>query len=1295
MEGRALFRASAAAVLVGTFGMAPLLKTNFFDQGEQEVLTVRQELKPGTSLAATDAQAKKVEKLLARTEGVKDYQVTVGSSGFMAAFGGGTDTNQASYQVMLEGSASYEDVQSSIEKGLAGLKGIGTTTVAAGDGFGSQDLSVVVKAADADVLRTAAEEVRKTVASLDDVTDVSSDPATSVPRISVTAGDKAAAAGFNDQTLGAAVAQAVRGTTAAKATLDDTERDVVIRSAKPATTLKQLQDLRLGGTVKLGDIATVKLVDGPVSMTRIDGQRAATITAKPTGDNTGAVSTRLQSEIDALKLPDGATASIGGVSEDQDEAFANLGLAMLAAIAIVFMLLVGTFRSLIQPLILLVSIPFAATGAIGLLIATGTPMGVPAMIGMLMLMLIGIVVTNAIVLIDLINQYRRQGHGVVEAVIEGGRHRLRPILMTALATIFTLLPMALGITGEGGFIAQPLAVVVIGGLVTSTLLTLLLVPTLSRWSNSAGSAGRGSGRRRRACPPSGRTRRSRSPRTSDGLIRRRPGTGPAGRCPPARARVPYPVISNRSTGEGDPGVPLHSDDPKSVGGHRLLDRLGAGGMGVVYRARARSGREVAIKVVHAQYAADAVFRARFRQEIAAVRKVSGAFTAPVLDADPEAARPWMATQYVPGPSLARRIRDRGALPDAELRGLALGLVEALRDIHRAGVVHRDLKPANVLLAEDGPRVIDFGISRAAENHQTLTETGQMIGTPPFMSPEQLVDARAVGPASDVFSLGALLVYAVTGRGPFDADSPYLTAYRVVHDEPVLDGVGAPLRGLLGRCLSKEPADRPGLDELARELVAVLPEPADGDPATVPLRADRLPAVEPAHPATVADLPGALRPRRRVRPLLAATGTVGAVALALTAYLTLGPGWALSTERPATSPSANSRWAAPPAGWKPWQTTVYETAGRGVREVRQPQAGGSRGGPECRTYEGAVYCAGDGILPVRLDGRTGETVWRSGPVASVTGDDFSRFVILGVRDDTVLVRQELPGEGTTRVFAFDTGTGDRLWDRAVNDEWTEVALSGGIVVIPEGDGTSVTARSIRTGAARWTERLPAKHFCGITEAAGTLYLWCGPEAGGEDGLVMELHPADGPARRLRVPSEAGLLGAHDGRLLFLDPTQDQDGNTLVGEDAPYAAIRLVDPGTGAQSTTELAEEYEGEVTLTDGTLWFATSSGRVTAVSARTGRPLWQTPTSLEQPSEATYDPRTRTVYLASDSGRVGALDARKGTLLWETQPRAQSNATDWGATRVRLLEGALVAATPGGSVFSLDPAHPERKPRSG
>ncbi|MYW33222.1 efflux RND transporter permease subunit [Streptomyces sp. SID2119] len=465
----------AVAVLIATFGMLPLLKTNFFDAGEQEVLTVKQELAPGTSLQAADEAARKVEKVLTDDKGVKDYQVTVGSSGFMAAFGGGTGSNQASYQVTLKDASDGEAAQDRISEALGKLDSIGDTTIAAGDGFGSQDLSVVVKASDADVLKKAAEAVRTEVATIKDVTDVQSDLAQSVPRISVTANEKAAAAGFDSTTLGGIVAGAVRGTPAGSAMLDDTERDIVIRSARPTATMAELKALPLG-PVKLGDIATVELVPGPVSMTRIDGQRAATITAKPVGDNTGAVSTTLASKIDALDLPEGATATIGGVTEDQNEAFAQLGLAMLAAIAIVFMLLVATFRSLVQPLILLVSVPFAATGAIGLLLITGTPLGVPAMIGMLML--IGIVVTNAIVLIDLINQYRSRGLGIVEAVIEGGRHRFRPILMTALATIFALLPMALGVTGEGGFISQPLGVVVIGGLISSTVLTLVLVPTL-------------------------------------------------------------------------------------------------------------------------------------------------------------------------------------------------------------------------------------------------------------------------------------------------------------------------------------------------------------------------------------------------------------------------------------------------------------------------------------------------------------------------------------------------------------------------------------------------------------------------------------------------------------------------------------------------------------------------------------------------------------------------------------------------------------------------------------------------
>jgi outer membrane protein assembly factor BamB len=740
-------------------------------------------------------------------------------------------------------------------------------------------------------------------------------------------------------------------------------------------------------------------------------------------------------------------------------------------------------------------------------------------------------------------------------------------------------------------------------------------------------------------------------------------------------------------------VPLNRDDPKSVGGYKLVDRLGAGGMGAVYRARSRSGREVAVKVVHAQYAEDAVFRTRFRQEIEAVRKVSGAFTAPVVDADPDAARPWMATQYVPGRSLAQRIRDRGALRGGELRQLALGLVEALRDIHRAGVVHRDLKPANVLMAEDGPRVIDFGISRAAENHNTLTETGQMIGTPPFMSPEQLTDARTVGPASDVFSLGALLVYATTGRGPFDADSPYLTAYRVVHDEPVLDGVGQPLRGILQRCLAKEAADRPGLDELARLFATALPEPDAGDLATVSLRREEPPATPDTRLGTLAD-PAGTRPgrrSRRTRPLLAATGTVGALALGLTAYLMLGPGWA-------ESGGTTSRWSAPPSGWKPWQTTVYETAALG--EKKALNVDGVRGGPECRVDEGAVYCAGDGILPVRLDGLTGKTVWRAKALPPVKGDQTYTFTLLGVRDGAVLVHQlfypDDAGDSTTSVIALDTETGDRLWQQPVNDEWVDETLSGDLVVAPDDSGRSVTARSPRTGAKLWTAQLPAKHYCAFATAGEGLYLDCHPDTETpKNTLLLELDRADGSTRRLTVPQDAGLLGTLDGRLLFLEMPRDGEGNMQVGQDAPYARIRLMDPDTGASSTTNLAEQYTGQVTLADGTLWFATASGQVTAVSARTGKPLWQTPTSLEQPGLVTHDPRTGAVYLASASGRVGALDARKGTLLWETLPQAARIESDWSATGVLLHEGALVVATTDGIVFSLDPAHPGRKPASG
>ena len=228
--------------------------------------------------------------------------------------------------------------------------------------------------------------------------------------------------------------------------------------------------------VTLAQVATVKEVQSPASLSRTDGARTATISATPTSDDLGAVTAALTKVVSETTLPAGATAKVGGVSADQAQAFGQLGLALLVAVAITYAILVATFGSLLQPLVLMVSIPFAATGAIGLLLVTGKPLGVASMIGLLML--VGIVVTNAIVLIDLVNQYRGRGLGIEEAIVEGARHRLRPIVMTALATILALVPMALSITGGGAFISQPLALVVIGGLLSSTVLTLVIVPVL-------------------------------------------------------------------------------------------------------------------------------------------------------------------------------------------------------------------------------------------------------------------------------------------------------------------------------------------------------------------------------------------------------------------------------------------------------------------------------------------------------------------------------------------------------------------------------------------------------------------------------------------------------------------------------------------------------------------------------------------------------------------------------------------------------------------------------------------------
>ncbi|WP_106399044.1 efflux RND transporter permease subunit [Actinocorallia populi] len=474
--------AGAVLVLVLTGVLAAGLKTDFLGDSGTQALSVTQTMPAGTALNTTDAASRKVELVLERTEGVESYQVVVGSpGGIMGALMSG-GSSEATYNVALAEDADSERVQAALEDDLKALTGAGEIKVAANTGMGASGLVEVRVDAPDDVSRAAAvKQLQDALSTVPEVKDVSSDLAESVPMLSVRAKDSAARMGLSDTVLAQVVAQAVQGSTVTTVNLERGETDVVVRaSAGAPASVEELKALRVpgvpGGAVRLSQVATVAQVDGPVERTRQDGESTSTVTAVPVGDDLAKASQAIQKKLDSLKPADGVTYTLGGVTADQEEAFAQLGLAIAAAILIVFLLLVAAFGSIRQTLVLLVSVPFAATGAIILLLITGVPMGVAAMIGMLML--VGIVVTNAIVLVDLVNQYREQGMSVQDAVIEGGRRRLRPILMTALATIFALIPMALGLTASGGFISQPLAVVVIGGLISSTALTLVLIPVL-------------------------------------------------------------------------------------------------------------------------------------------------------------------------------------------------------------------------------------------------------------------------------------------------------------------------------------------------------------------------------------------------------------------------------------------------------------------------------------------------------------------------------------------------------------------------------------------------------------------------------------------------------------------------------------------------------------------------------------------------------------------------------------------------------------------------------------------------
>jgi HAE1 family hydrophobic/amphiphilic exporter-1 len=472
---------ASAAVLGFTFSLVPQLKTDFIGDFGGDTFSVRQELPAGSTFEQRDEASNVVESLILEQDGVETVLATFGGRADGRVNLGG-NANATTIQVSLAKDADGDAIKDAIQKGIDARSDIGETTISAGGGpgvGGSGTIDIKISGTNDEALFAAVEKVRSGMLEVENLSEITSSLSEQQRTLKITVDRvKAAEYGLTEIQVSGLVSTILRPSSIGDVNIENESTPIFLVQENTPATLEEIEEIQIPtrrGVIELQKIADINEVQAPVSITSEKGERVATVALTPDTDDLGAVTRDVTAKLAEIELPVGATATIGGVSAEQTESFQQLGLALLAAVAIVYLVMVATFSSLIQPLILLISIPFAATGALGLLLITDTPLGVPALIGMLLL--VGVVVTNAIVLIDLINQYRKQGRTIKQSIMDGSRQRLRPILMTALATIFALSPLAFGITG-GGFISQPLAIVVIGGLVSSTLLTLVIVPVL-------------------------------------------------------------------------------------------------------------------------------------------------------------------------------------------------------------------------------------------------------------------------------------------------------------------------------------------------------------------------------------------------------------------------------------------------------------------------------------------------------------------------------------------------------------------------------------------------------------------------------------------------------------------------------------------------------------------------------------------------------------------------------------------------------------------------------------------------
>ncbi|WP_019057377.1 outer membrane protein assembly factor BamB family protein [Streptomyces prunicolor] len=698
---------------------------------------------------------------------------------------------------------------------------------------------------------------------------------------------------------------------------------------------------------------------------------------------------------------------------------------------------------------------------------------------------------------------------------------------------------------------------------------------------------------------------------------------------------------------------LTQHDPRRIGPFEVLGRLGAGGMGLVYLARSASGRRVAIKTVRTELAEDQLFRVRFTREVEAARAVSGFYTAAVVDADPRAAVPWLATAYVPAPSLEEIVNECGPMPAQAVRWLAAGVAEALQSIHGAGLVHRDLKPSNVLVVEDGPRVIDFGIASGVSNTR-LTMTNVAVGTPAYMSPEQAKDSRSVTGASDVFSLGSMLVFAATGHPPFHGANPVETVFMLLREGPDLQGLPNELRPLIESCMQMEATGRPNPADLQAQLAPHLFGSGSDDSGTasawLPERAVTLietrrggrPPVKPTPTAGRSGGGGrvAVPPppsHDPVVPVPVGAPDTGPVRLA-GAPVPIGPGPRVADARAAavkapppeaglvaswsrprpgvngTEPAVGPAVPAPPplppetaAGWRPWRFRMSNDVW------------------------GTPTVAGDLVYVTSfevhaLDVQTGRRSFKTRDVAWS----------MAVADGRIHA-----SDGPT-LFALDAREGGDLW-RLSTEAWVYSLKAERGTVVTGTRGGGVQAWEASSGQQLWQLTGAQTDFespeAGPALHDGTVYVW-------QDARLRALDARTGDERWAYPIGDAASCGGVPVRI-----TPAPDGQVYVAAGTRVLSVEVASGRVRwhfeAPAVFLCPPTFAPGPAVTGGGIYLADYLGTVYALDAADGRDRWRIATE----SRASIEP----VLVAAGHVHVGSgkglytLDAVTGTPKWRFQ----------------------------------------------